>query len=1494
MWAESIDQRTGRTYYYHILTSERTFERPSGAGGAGGSKQYDKRKPDQVVTDDDDDDDMDDIDPNENYRKKKRYSSSRAGDSTTAALSSSSISHLHHHRPPHHQEPYAFYTDEYRLEKEEERKRKKEKQEKKKKKKKQKKDKKKKKKKKREGYGEDDASLSSSFEDDDDDDEEEESSEGSPDDRRRRKNGRSSRSSKRKSSKEQMDLFARPSITTADHTTSSSSRRKRSKSKSSERRSTSRTRTRTRSSRHHPPDDALAKSNRSKSTTTTTSKRPSSRGGDAAAPAPATPSKSTRNSGTSSSSNKKAAKLSAQLEQARHELEERKRALRKREKELQKERINMAEERRQEEEARKLQAALDEQARRQAFEEEEDKRQQLIRMETRKQVAAVEEQARRVAREAEEARRKAEEEAELARQRAAELDVARLHAEKEAELAKKRASLQEEARREALQQVQQVRQEADQEKKGQAAALKEAALKMAAAEEKQIEAERKALVEEQARLKEELKRQELEESIRVADLANNNSSANLGSKSMSDGSSTTSGDEDDDDESDDESASDSESESGSSSGSEESLSSSVEEGELMDEADSPPTSKEGTSTSYPMEDSIDLTDLLHPDDDDNVPDLPAPKTKAAREKKRLLESKYSGSGATASTKNSSGTRNNSSGLPSRDTSYQNSHQNSTSIMFTGGNDSRPRDTSYSNSHQNSTSVTFAGGNESRYRRARSPMRREISSLNGSNNLSPHASPRKPVRSLSPTRSPTKGRQGVVRSNSMDPSRRMDLARMNSKPGMGNRQASIDFRTEKARNQMVGFNPHESRLGPVRGMSRAQSQVAGGRGMMTMMGRTQSGRGMGDRAKSMAPLRRADSTNRPGMMRGRSRGSFDNSFSKYDPHNSMSDIERPPPPVKKKKKESEYEKPPKSLVLIWLAVAGELGFDMGTTVIAFRSLTQEDDCCGEPINLGPVPMSITAPFFLLVSAELALLIRAILLTLFPNLMNDTEEDETDHEGNLKVRSTFMRWLCCCFRWKVRVIMRFLGFLVLLNPFFGCFIAWILLYQSSKRESFMVLGFEGGALLLHYLSVYLEGGIHNCWEFLMQGLLPLVPFVVGVGLVLFYLKQGGVCYIVEDSIFSFNGCEVCADGYPPVDGVCYFPNGTTYDFQVENALRIDKVTSLDDLMARTYQVSYCAYENPGGPEDVNFCFFDYDTGKLDGVVSNETSAPTPKPMYSTNKCGGTVGVGDRLSQCRKYLWNPTKDETMHCFTFGGPGDPCHLSMDNDGQNQGRFKDPSKCVIEQVNGEYRAYGDTFYLWNEPDKFERSYQWAGNSWLAYSSSRWLAEIGEMRSGGVQVATPMVKYDNPEQVRAQMQEFFDGCKPNCLDPADPSYIDVLSINLLCDPDEGSCEEKVATVTRDLAEVSQEFDSRPVHITQWGVPDTEVPFKLSRAMQATPGFFAEGSPVSRVYWYGGDSADGTNLAFRAVEGQDKSLGEVWADTCNSIPSQASSQNATTS
>lgn len=72
---------------------------------------------------------------------------------------------------------------------------------------------------------------------------------------------------------------------------------------------------------------------------------------------------------------------------------------------------------------------------------------------------------------------------------------------------------------------------------------------------------------------------------------------------------------------------------------------------------------------------------------------------------------------------------------------------------------------------------------------------------------------------------------------------------------------------------------------------------------------------------------------------------------------------------------------KSLVLIWVLMACELGFDLGTTVIAFMALTEDDDCCGYELTSLSMAVIITTPFLLLVCAELVLLTRIITQTMY---------------------------------------------------------------------------------------------------------------------------------------------------------------------------------------------------------------------------------------------------------------------------------------------------------------------------------------------------------------------------------------------------------------------------------------------------------------------------------------------------------------------------------
>jgi hypothetical protein len=172
----------------------------------------------------------------------------------------------------------------------------------------------------------------------------------------------------------------------------------------------------------------------------------------------------------------------------------------------------------------------------------------------------------------------------------------------------------------------------------------------------------------------------------------------------------------------------------------------------------------------------------------------------------------------------------------------------------------------------------------------------------------------------------------------------------------------------------------------------------------------------------------------------------------------------------------------------------------------------------------------------------------------------------------------------------MIMAILGLLVILNPFCGCLLAWILMYQSDKDEAFVVLGLECGSLVLHFISVWLEGAVKTFRNFLIQ-LIPTIPVFSSIGLTVFYLKQGGICYSVEREHFGFQGCELCDDGYPPWEGLCYYPNGTAYPMITTNIFDIDNLNDFDSLTLRTVQTGYCQEDHPLGPP-LSFCFYAYE--------------------------------------------------------------------------------------------------------------------------------------------------------------------------------------------------------------------------------------------------------------------------------------------------------------
>jgi len=346
------------------------------------------------------------------------------------------------------------------------------------------------------------------------------------------------------------------------------------------------------------------------------------------------------------------------------------------------------------------------------------------------------------------------------------------------------------------------------------------------------------------------------------------------------------------------------------------------------------------------------------------------------------------------------------------------------------------------------------------------------------------------------------------------------------------------------------------------------------------------------------------------------------------------------------------------------------------------------------------------------------------------------------------------------------------------------------------------------------------------------------------------------------------------------MCHLKNGTTYKFVPTDLLKLDSYDTLENIVERSRQVSYCADQTPGGPRDKNFCFCEFELGEIDGLVVNATKAPTFLPTLSGSKCGGTVGLGDWNTYCKKGLWNPTDDLSMHCFAFGGNGDPCHLNIQNDGVNEGRFKHPSNCNLEiRSDGHYHSYGDVLYLWDDPSLYEFNAQWAANAWVAYSLTRWKDQMVLQLDRGMMVSTPLFTYQTGEQLRQELTTFFSVCGPHCDELGSIAYIDILAVNVFCTPLTENCENKAREATSVLNALSPLFGDRPVHVAQWGVKDSRKASDLLSAMDVTLAFFTSGSVFERIHWYGGDQPDKPNLWLHA---RNSRLGLIWAKTCRDI------------
>jgi len=267
---------------------------------------------------------------------------------------------------------------------------------------------------------------------------------------------------------------------------------------------------------------------------------------------------------------------------------------------------------------------------------------------------------------------------------------------------------------------------------------------------------------------------------------------------------------------------------------------------------------------------------------------------------------------------------------------------------------------------------------------------------------------------------------------------------------------------------------------------------------------------------------------------------------------------------------DYETPPRSLVAIWAVIGIELTLDLITTAISFISFVQEPLlCCGDQIQHDNFHLGVTIPFFFLIVAEISFLFRAIFLSLWPRSTYTMDGEVTieDEEEIASSDRAGIGKLMCCIDWSPKYIFWMVNLLTIINPYFGFFITWILMYQSDKNEALIVMGIEAASILLHFVAVHLENSAPTLKLKLMH-MLAILAWLATIVMTFWYLQQGGVCYNSEISNFGFQGCEICPDGSKPIDGPkCPYTqvfrgrNVTTYELVVGWTLKHSTICEED---------------------------------------------------------------------------------------------------------------------------------------------------------------------------------------------------------------------------------------------------------------------------------------------------------------------------------------------
>jgi len=186
---------------------------------------------------------------------------------------------------------------------------------------------------------------------------------------------------------------------------------------------------------------------------------------------------------------------------------------------------------------------------------------------------------------------------------------------------------------------------------------------------------------------------------------------------------------------------------------------------------------------------------------------------------------------------------------------------------------------------------------------------------------------------------------------------------------------------------------------------------------------------------------------------------------------------------------------------------------------------------------------------------------------------------------------------------------------------------------------------------------------------------------------------------------------------------------------------------------------------------------------------------------------------------------------------------------------------------------------------------------WASYAT-KYQTQIRSMRNRGIKFTSPLIKAGPSGVIPESVRDFYASCGDGCGDPDSVQYIDVIAVNAFCGPwnierdprnPQKGCRNAAAFIVDEIRKIAPGAGGDlPVYITYWSRLYSITVLDQVPAILAMDEFFRKGSPVERVYWFGGNDfrerAFKNHLTDTLTIGpwKDMTLGKLWEKKCQAL------------